>query len=920
MDKGYSCLIFCKTLGIEYNGGHLLKLRLVAQGYNQQEGIDYEETFAPVARLEAIRIFLAYAAYMGFMVYQMDVESTFLNRKISEEVYVQQPLGFESNEFPNHVCKLDKALYGLKQALRAWYQANPKESHLVAVKRIFRYLKRTPNLGLWYPKGSGFDIKAYSDSDYAGCNLDRKITSGGYQILGGKLVCSSAKKQSFVAMSSAEAEYVAAARCCAQFLWIKSQLADYDVLYDKVPIFCDNTSVIAISNNPVHSKTKHIDISNDVSLPPKETVRAGLATLGLCDKGKTNLSSTVLGESESANHRILSYMGAGDRHLVNVDDTADKSSSRTSVQPVTQSKAPTDLKPKKKEIPPTSKPKSSYKVRVNLPKTQVAETRHAEEIVATADATKSLDTSESEKEQVQDQNVQEEVKESGLESMEDVIFDQIMDEIDQKDKVAEKPENPFDTESEIKIIKTFQPSQPDDDTQITFMGAEPYNQKYLKDGDSDSGLCSMPNDDLVSLTGFETPDSADDDSKEGTGETLCASADMPAQSDPFGHLHEVICILDNKIDQLESSITKKVTDDIHSSVRKRIKVVSDKLASVQSIVATNSQHVQDLRSMYKDMVFLLEAAEVFKKANAEGEKTSPLVNEENALVLHNSVEKSSEKNVSDDEPSVKKLKFLISTSSSILSPTHLKEPTPPRDPTPLRNESKGKGIATEEPLKEIMPYMEEGVKEMKRLADLKAEKEKSEKADQLPITKISYRVNSSKEATMRITRGNDPLNVTIHDKFRLKTLGFGEWLEWILSQAKALGIPPPPELSTFRVSINDRKRKRSSEILLEVFVKENVVVDGMHRNIIPPPKVEGRKGLVIREPELGIFYYNYNFDLAFQREEEFHLIRLQDVIQRGTLEAQEMFKKVWPAIEARDDVDQARKIIQDNLYGLGQDM
>ncbi|GJR31238.1 retrovirus-related pol polyprotein from transposon TNT 1-94 [Tanacetum coccineum] len=177
------------------------------KGYNQQEGIDYEETFAPVARLEAIRIFLAYAAYMGFVVYQMDVKSAFLNGKLSEEVYVQQPPGFESSEFLDHVCKLDKALYGLKQAPRAWYQANPKESHLVAVKRIFRYLKGTPNLGLWYPKGSGFDLKAYSDSDYAGCNLDRKSTSGGCQILRGKLVCWSAKKQSYVAMSSAESEY-----------------------------------------------------------------------------------------------------------------------------------------------------------------------------------------------------------------------------------------------------------------------------------------------------------------------------------------------------------------------------------------------------------------------------------------------------------------------------------------------------------------------------------------------------------------------------------------------------------------------------------------------------------------------------------------------------------------------------------------
>ncbi|GJV41504.1 hypothetical protein Tco_1419944 [Tanacetum coccineum] len=144
--------------------------------------------------------------------------------------------------------------------------------------------------------------------------------------------------------------------------------------------------------------------------------------------------------------------------------------------------------------------------------------------------------------QVQDQNIQEEVKESGLESMEDVTFDQIMDEIDQKDK----------------------PSQPDDDTQITFLGAEPYNQINLRDGDSDSGLRYMPDDDLVSLTGFETLDSADDDSKEGTGDTFYASADMPAQSDPLGHLHEEMHILDNKIDQLESSITKKVTDDIHS--------------------------------------------------------------------------------------------------------------------------------------------------------------------------------------------------------------------------------------------------------------------------------------------------------------------------------------------------------------------
>ncbi|GKA98012.1 retrovirus-related pol polyprotein from transposon TNT 1-94 [Tanacetum coccineum] len=98
------------------------KVRLIAQGYNQQEGVDYDETFALVVRLEAIRIFLAFATYMNFILYQMDFKSTFLNGKLKEEVYVKQPPGFESNEFPNHVCKLDKALYKLKQAPRSWYE------------------------------------------------------------------------------------------------------------------------------------------------------------------------------------------------------------------------------------------------------------------------------------------------------------------------------------------------------------------------------------------------------------------------------------------------------------------------------------------------------------------------------------------------------------------------------------------------------------------------------------------------------------------------------------------------------------------------------------------------------------------------------------------------------------------------------
>ena len=97
------------------------KTRLVAQGFCQEEGIDFEETFAPIARLEAIRIFLAFAASKGFKVFQMDVKSAFLNGFIEEEVYVKQPPSFENPKFPNRVYKLQKALYGLKQTPRAWY-------------------------------------------------------------------------------------------------------------------------------------------------------------------------------------------------------------------------------------------------------------------------------------------------------------------------------------------------------------------------------------------------------------------------------------------------------------------------------------------------------------------------------------------------------------------------------------------------------------------------------------------------------------------------------------------------------------------------------------------------------------------------------------------------------------------------------
>ena len=394
------------------------KARLVAKGYSQQEGIDYDETFAPVARLEAIRIFLAYASHMKFKVFQMDVKSAFLNGKLEEEVFVEQPPGFEDCKHSDYVYKLDKALYGLKQAPRAWYetlaqfllssgfsrgtidktlfylqqgkdlllvqiyvddiifgstnsklcnrfaklmqsryqmsmmgelsyflglqvkqtedgifvsqakytrnllkkfgllncssattpmatatkldkdtgasvditsyrgmigsllyltasrpdimyatclcarfQADPREPHLTAVKRIFKYLKGTITLGLWYPRDSDFHLIGYSDADFAGCKIDRKSTSGSCQFLGDRLVSWYSKKQKSISTSTAEAEYIAAGSCCAQILWMKNQLLDYGLNFSHIPIFCDNQSAIAMTGNPVqHSMTKHISI------------------------------------------------------------------------------------------------------------------------------------------------------------------------------------------------------------------------------------------------------------------------------------------------------------------------------------------------------------------------------------------------------------------------------------------------------------------------------------------------------------------------------------------------------------------------------------------------------------------------------------------------------------------------------------
>nr|GEZ75341.1 copia protein [Tanacetum cinerariifolium] len=232
----------------EYDDVLKNKARLVAKGYRQEEGIDFEESFAPITRIEAIRIFITNATGKNITIYQMDVKTTFLNSELKKKVYVSQPEGFVDPDHPTHVYRLKKVLYGLKQAPRAWYDtlsrflldnkfskgavdptlftrkigkhvllvqiyASPTKKHLKALKRVFWYLRGTINWGLWYPKDTAMALTAYADVDHAGCQDTRRSTSGSAQFLRDKLVSWSSKKQRSTTISTTEAEYIAMSGC-----------------------------------------------------------------------------------------------------------------------------------------------------------------------------------------------------------------------------------------------------------------------------------------------------------------------------------------------------------------------------------------------------------------------------------------------------------------------------------------------------------------------------------------------------------------------------------------------------------------------------------------------------------------------------------------------------------------------------------
>ncbi|GJZ43960.1 integrase, catalytic region, zinc finger, CCHC-type containing protein [Tanacetum coccineum] len=216
------------------------KTRLVTKGYRQEEGINFEESFAHVARLEAVRMFIAYAAHKNITIFQMDVKTAFLNGPLKEEkhgldecVSMSTPMETERLDADLQGTPTDQTTYrrmigGLMYLTAsrpdityatfvcARYQACPMIKHLKEVKRIFWYLRQSYSIDLWYPKDSRFELIAYSDADHTRCKDDCKSTSGGLQFLGEKLVNWSSKKQDCTAISTAEAEYVSLSACCAQ--------------------------------------------------------------------------------------------------------------------------------------------------------------------------------------------------------------------------------------------------------------------------------------------------------------------------------------------------------------------------------------------------------------------------------------------------------------------------------------------------------------------------------------------------------------------------------------------------------------------------------------------------------------------------------------------------------------------------------
>ncbi|GJR24989.1 retrovirus-related pol polyprotein from transposon TNT 1-94 [Tanacetum coccineum] len=318
-------LMWIYKVKLDEMGGVLKnKARLVARGYRQEEGIDFEESFAPVARLEAIHIFIAFTAHMNKIVYQMDANTAFLNSILREEAWydllssfllsqkfskgIVDPTLFIRREGKDILLSprgifLNQSKYALESLKKYGMETcDPMDTPMVEKSKLdedpqrkvvdpTRYRRMISTLMYlttnrtdlvftvcpWYSKDSCIALTAFADADHAGCQDTRESTSGNMQLLGDRLVRWSSNKQKSTVISSTEAEYIALSGCCAKILWMRSQLTDYGIGFNKIPLYCDNKSAIALCcNNVQHSRSKHIDSRHHFI---KEQVENGVVEL-----------------------------------------------------------------------------------------------------------------------------------------------------------------------------------------------------------------------------------------------------------------------------------------------------------------------------------------------------------------------------------------------------------------------------------------------------------------------------------------------------------------------------------------------------------------------------------------------------------------------------------------------------------------
>ncbi|GJT33558.1 hypothetical protein Tco_0923977 [Tanacetum coccineum] len=532
---------------------------------------------------------------------------------------------------------------------------------------------------------------------------------------------------------------------------------------------------------------------NFASFPPKETVRVALATLGLVDEKDPSLSSIVVVNSSLLRTRyfspiwrvlmvyIVKCLGESlilSSERVNADDTTDKSLSGTSVLPVNHPKTLTDKKSRKKKNPSSSQPKTLRIVKELSPLKQVAETQHAEEPVTTADATKSVDASESAEELGNQPKPADAEKGAGL-----LFMDQEMTEVD------------YDLES-----------MPDDEIEFVYW--------FEADDDDDDEDDNSKNKEELSKT-----DEAAIDNTQSTNPTKVDKSEKDTKAAVPNLILKPLNKEFNALNTLESRkfviLQKKLSKAIEKTVGKSVKsifpgkyVLNGKSASNKAFntaAAKEEKESQQKSTLTKyvpspaqgeQVVNDSTNTEVPAPAQGEQESADQIVKSSTALVIH-----------SNEEPHVKKLKVVLDEATYAFYGT--------RRFTPKISNLYQFSAAGEGPLS--IEEAKAQIEEIKRLAELKAEKEKTEKrlkkvmtpdelrahaeglatyeakkenmleeynhcisfrADPLPITKISYRIkNSTNEACMRITRNHQPLNLTMYEKFVLKMLGFSECLE-----------------------------------------------------------------------------------------------------------------------------------------------